>query len=173
MRDWQRTIAAVLAVLLLGATAIPAVARAGGVPDDVYVIPGSKTIVVVMTIDSKILKIDDLEGAIDVAPQIKWDRTFLPISPIIQAIGGTITWNAQKRQVTIVYGKKTIVLTIGSRWALVNGKRVLIDSNPDVVPYIQAPGRTMVPVRFIAEQLGAFVRWNTLLQRVTLVFPLL
>jgi hypothetical protein len=173
MKKWQRTIAAVLAVLILGAVAIPATVHAGGVPDDVYVIPGSKTMVIVMTIDVKIIKIDDLEGEIDVAPQIKWDRTFLPISPIIHAIGGTITWNAQKRMVTIVYGKKTIVLTIGSRYALVNGKRMLIDSNPDLVPYIQAPGRTMLPVRFIAEQLGAFVRWNTLLQRVTLVFPLL
>jgi hypothetical protein len=173
MKKWQRTIAAVLAVLILGATAIPAVVRAGGVPDDVYVVPGSKVMVIVMTIDVKLIKIDDVEGEIDVAPRIKWDRTFLPISPIIFAIGGTITWNAQKRMVTIVYGNKTIVLTIGSRWASVNGVRMAIDSNPDLVPYIQAPGRTMLPVRFIAEQLGAFVRWNTLLRRVTLVFPLL
>ncbi|WP_187147783.1 peptidylprolyl isomerase [Heliomicrobium modesticaldum] len=31
---------------------------------------------------------------------------------------------------------------------------------PDVKPYVNDDGRTMVPLRFISEQLGAQVRWN-------------
>jgi hypothetical protein len=124
--------------------------------------------VIAMTIGSKILKIDDVDVEIDASPQIKWGRTFSPIAPIINALGGTIDWDARTRRVTIVLGTKTIVLTIGSRYAVVNSKRVCIDSNPDLVPYIQAPVRTMLPVRFIAEQSGALVMWNSTLQRVTL-----
>ena len=124
--------------------------------------------VIAMTIGSKILKIDDVDDEIDAGPQIKWGRTFSPIAPIINTLGGTTQWNARTRKVTIDLDTKTIVLTIGSRYAVVNGKRVFIDSNPDLVPYVQAPGRTMLPVRFIAEQFGALVTWNSTLQRVTL-----
>jgi hypothetical protein len=67
-------------------------------------------------------------------------------------------------------GEKTIVLVIGRNYALVNSKQVYLDANRSVVPYIQAPGRTMLPVRFIAEQLGALVTWDAVLRRVTLVF---
>jgi hypothetical protein len=37
----------------------------------------------------------------------------------------------------------------------VNGKNALIDpGNPSVAPFLQPPGRTMMPLRFIAERLG-------------------
>ena len=127
--------------------------------------------VIAMTIGSKIIKIDDVDGEIDAGPQIKWGHTFSPIAPIINALGGTTQWDAKTRRVTIDLGTKTIVLTISSHYAVVNGKSVSIDSNPDLihlVPYVQAPGRTMLPVRFIAEQFGALVTWNSTLQRVTL-----
>jgi hypothetical protein len=124
--------------------------------------------VIVMTIGSKILKVDDVDREIDAGPQIRWGRTFSPIAPIISALGGTIEWDAMTCRVTIILGAKTIVLTIGSRYAVVNGKSVSIDSNPDLVPYVQAPGRTMLPVRFVAEQFGALVTWDSTLQHVTL-----
>jgi hypothetical protein len=122
-----------------------------------------------MTIGSKILKLDDVDSEIDTNPQMKWGHTFSPIAPVIDALGGTIEWNAKTRRVTVVLGTEIIVLTIDNRYAVVNGKRVSIDINPDVAPYIQEPGRTMAPVRFIAEQLGALITWNSTLQRVTLV----
>ena len=140
------------------------------VPTDAKVIAADAVAntVIVMTIGSKILKVDDVDSEIDASPQIKWGRTFSPIAPIINALGGTTQWNARTRRVTIVLGTKTIVLTIDSRYAVVNGKRVSIDSNPDLVPYIQVPGRTMLPVRFVTGQSGALVTWNSTLQRVTL-----
>lgn len=125
--------------------------------------------VIAMTIGSKILKVNDVDREIDASPQVKWGCTFSPIAPIVNALGGTIEWNARTRMVIIVLGTKIIVLTIGSRYAVVNAKNISIDSNPDLVPYVQAPGRTMLPVRFIGEQLGALVTWNSSLQQVTLV----
>jgi len=124
--------------------------------------------VIVMTLGSKILKVDDADIELDAAPQIKWSRTFSPIAPIINALGGTTDWNAETSRVTTVLGRQTIAVTIGSRYAMVNGKRVSIDSNPDLVPYVQTPGRTMLPLRFIAQQYRALVAWNSTLQRITL-----
>lgn len=169
MQKFNRIVAAVLVMLALGMVMGPAVARAGGVPDDVYAVPNSKTMVIVMTIGSKVITIDGMKGAIDVGLEIKGGRTFAPISPIINALGGTIDWNAKTRTITIMLGKKKIVLMIDKNYAWVNDNRVYIDANRDLMPYIQAPGRTMLPVRFIAEQLGAFVVWNTALQRITMV----
>ena len=88
--------------------------------------------VIVMTIGSKILKLDDVDSEIDTNPQMKWGHTFSPIAPVIDALGGTIEWNAKTRRVTVVLGTEIIVLTIDNRYAVVNGKRVSIDINPDV-----------------------------------------
>ncbi len=51
--------------------------------------------------------------------------------------------------------------------------RVAVDGNyvsfPDQQPYVNdASNRTMVPVRFVTEKLGATVRWNAKLQQVTI-----
>jgi hypothetical protein len=186
MRKFNRIVATVLAMLMLALTVViaPAVVRAEGaphdvytvpgdvytVPGDVYTVPGSKTIVIIMMIGSNTIKINGHEGKKDAGPQIKWGRTFVPLASIIEALGGTITWNAKTHTVTIVLGTQTLVLHMGNAYAVANGKRFRIDSNPDVAPYIQAPGRTMLPVRFIAEKLGAFVIWNSALHSVTLVF---
>jgi len=172
MRKFNKIVATVLAMLMLALTVAitPAVVSAKGVPGDVYAVPGSKTIVIIMIIGSNTIKIDGVEGKKDASPQIKWGRTFVPLAPIINALGGTIEWNDKTHTVTIVLGTKTLVLTMGDAYAVGNGKRFRIDSNPDVMPYIQAPGRTMLPVRFIAEHLGALVMWNSALHSVTLVF---
>lgn len=57
--------------------------------------------------------------------------------------------------------KVDITLTISQPTAMVNGVSTPIDAaNRRIVPYIDGNGRTMVPVRFIAEALGAQVTWD-------------
>jgi hypothetical protein len=170
MRHWTRIVAAAAIIMLAVAMVGPVVTRAAGVADDVYIIPSDKTIVITITIGSKTIRIGDTTVTIDAGPQIINGRTFIPIRSLIDALGGKIAWDARTRAVTITMGKTTIILVIGRNYALVNGKRVYIDADRSIVPYIQAPGRTMLPVRFIAEQLGVFVMWNPELQRVTLIF---
>ena len=69
-------------------------------------------------------------------------------------MGAKVTWDGAKKQVTIVQGSKTIILTINSSKVLVNGKSAKID-----VPAKIINDRTMVPVRFVSEQLGYNVEW--------------
>jgi hypothetical protein len=55
--------------------------------------------------------------------------------------------------------KGVIALQIGNRTAVYDGHTAKIDpDNEKVVPYI-TNGRTLVPIRFIAETLGAQVQW--------------
>lgn len=60
--------------------------------------------------------------------------------------------------------QRTVEMTVGSKTMLVDGKPIEMDVAPEIVP----PGRTMLPVRFVAEGLGAEVEWYEAEKRVRL-----
>jgi hypothetical protein len=123
-----------------------------------------------LTIDKKVMVVDGANVTMDVAPVILQSRTFLPLRALAEELGGSITWNAATRQVTVTARGVTIVLTIGKNVAVVNGKSILIDpANSKVVPIILG-SRTFLPVRFIAEQLGLGVAWDAPTQMVTITW---
>ncbi len=87
-------------------------------------------------------------------------RTLVPVRLISEAMDATVTWVPETRQIIILREESSIVLTAGSATALVNGQAVEL---PDGVPAggVMWDGResTMVPLRFVSEQLGAGVEW--------------
>ncbi len=64
-------------------------------------------------------------------------------------------WNEETRTVTAVKDDIEIVLTIDSNVAYVNGESVELLAAPAIME-----NSTMIPVRFISEQLGMKVAWN-------------
>ena len=91
-----------------------------------------------------------------------WDgRTMVPVRPIAEALGATVLWMKETRQVVIFTDADTIVLTLGSATAVVNGQSVVL---PGEVPACVAKSggveRTLVPLRFVSEQLHAQVDWD-------------
>jgi len=121
-----------------------------------------------MEVDSETREIDPGRGT---TPVIKEGRTFLPIRSLIETLSGNITWNDKTKKVVIELKDINIELTIGSNMAIVNGKKVQIDpENAKVTPFI-ANGRTMLPLRFIAENLGAEVNWEAPTQTITIIYP--
>ena len=96
----------------------------------------------------------------DVAPIVVNDRTMLPARFVAENLGASVDWDADKKLVT-VKGKNeknediTILITIDSDTAYVNGEAVKLDS-----PAFIQNERTYTPLRFIAENLGADVDWN-------------
>ncbi len=104
----------------------------------------------------------------DVAPKVVNDRTMLPARFIAENLGATVEWDGEKQLVTIT-GKNekqedvTILITIGSDYAKVNGEDVKLDS-----PAFVENDRTYTPIRFISENLGATVEWNETEQTVTI-----
>lgn len=91
----------------------------------------------------------------DVAPKIVKDRTMLPARFVAEKLGATVEWDAEKQEVTVKKDNITIVITIGSVDAKVNGEDVKLDSEAFI-----ENDRTYTPIRFIAEALGANVNWN-------------
>ena len=94
--------------------------------------------------------------ALDVPPQIIGGRTMVPLRFVGDALGADVTWNGESRQVVYSTGDRRIVLTIDQNMVIVGNRTVEIDTPPMIVS-----GRTMVPIRFVSQWLGAAVRWNS------------
>lgn len=90
----------------------------------------------------------------DVPPTIVNDRTLCPTRAIFDAFGASVSWNDAKKQVTIKKDDTNIILTVGSKTALVNSKKITLDCAPVIIS-----DRCMVPIRFISETLGCEVSW--------------
>lgn len=101
----------------------------------------------------------------DVPPMIENGRTLVPMRKIFEELGATITWDDASQTVTATKGNTVIKLVIGGK-ALKNGSEVTLD-----VPAKIVEDRTMVPLRFVSEALGAKVGWDENTQAVTLTSP--
>lgn len=106
-----------------------------------------------MTVNDSTMEIDPGRGTV---PVIFEDRTLLPIRAIVEALGGTISWDETSRKVTIEDNGTTIELWIGNYTTYVNGNKNIIDAAPQIIN-----DRTMIPVRFVVENLGAAVDWDS------------
>lgn len=99
--------------------------------------------------------LDGQELAFDVPPMLINDRTMVPFRKLFEALGASVSWDEATRTVTGVRGTTTIRLVIGSATATVNGAAVALDAPPVLVG-----GRTLVPLRFVSENLGERVEWD-------------
>ncbi len=100
----------------------------------------------------------------------KWSRTVVPIRAIVEALGGTIGWEGTEKKVTINFKDTVIELWINKPQAKVNGVTKWIDSaNHNVKPII-VNSRTMLPLRFVAENLGCTVGWDAATKTITIIY---
>ena len=105
--------------------------------------------------------IDNKLNTMDTAPIVSGGRTLLPIAYATAPLGATVDWNASEQKVTVKTATKTIELWTGTNTAKINGVATLIDpGNTAVQPVILPPGRTMLPLRFVTENLGCDLEWN-------------
>lgn len=84
----------------------------------------------------------------DAASVLVNGRTMVPIRIITESFGGKVTWNEAAKEVILTIDGNVIRMTVGKTFAAYG-----------VAPMIQN-GRTYVPVRFVADQLGASIDWK-------------
>jgi len=92
----------------------------------------------------------------DVAPVIVDNRTMVPIRVITEALGGAADWNEATRTVTLRIDGKILRMTIDQTIAGFDAAPVIIHS------------RTYVPIRYVAEALGANVEWIADTQQIVI-----
>lgn len=91
----------------------------------------------------------------DSEPIIRNDRVLVPMRMIFESLGANVSWYAETQTASAALSDKTATVTIGSYSASANGSKLKLD----VAPIIQND-RTLVPLRFISESLGANVDWD-------------
>lgn len=107
--------------------------------------------------------VNNREKEMDIAPMIKNGRTFLPIRYVSETLGAVVGWDDVEKKVTVRLNDTTIELWIGKDIARVNGEEVPVDE----APFIHE-GRTVLPLRFVGENLNMKVGWNDEEKEVTL-----
>lgn len=105
---------------------------------------------VVMTIGSSDIVVNNDVVNGDAAPYVdsNW-RTMVPLRALTESFGGTAEWDGDARTVTIVNGDTTIVFNADSNKYTVNDVEKEMDTELSIID-----GRTYVPVKFVAEELG-------------------
>lgn len=89
------------------------------------------------------------------APLVIDNRTLIPIRSVIEALGGTVDYNASEKKITIKLQDKTLHMWLNSKTITLNGQTLQMDVAPVVVN-----DRTMVPIRFVIENLNYDVDWH-------------
>ncbi len=109
------------------------------------------------------VKVNGKQLSFDVPPEIQNGRTVVPLRTIFEELGAVVEWDEPTQTIKATKGETEIVLQVGNYKASVNGEDIRLDVPPQV-----KSGRTLVPLRFVSESLGAEVQWNQTLQLVTI-----
>lgn len=105
------------------------------------------------------------------APVIINDYTMVPVREVFEALGSDVIWHDDTCSVEIADNGVSVFVKIGDRNTIVNGKTVPIDADMPLPMLIgKAPEnlKSMVPVRFIAEELGFTVSWDNATRTVSI-----
>ncbi|CAN7742707.1 copper amine oxidase N-terminal domain-containing protein [Paenibacillus sp. LjRoot56] len=88
-------------------------------------------------------------------PIIKYGVTLIPLRVIFEKLGAKVEWNQDTYTVTATKENTTIVLSVGDSTAIIDGAVVKLEQPSEIVN-----DKTMIPLRFVSEALGAKVDWN-------------
>ena len=94
-------------------------------------------------------------AANDAQPQIFQNRTYVPIRTTCDALGLTIDWNSKTETLTFTREGVTIAHTMRSKIVYINGVKQTFDTAS-----INKNNRTLMPIRMLAESIGATVTWD-------------
>ncbi|MCI9402070.1 MAG: DUF1266 domain-containing protein [Oscillospiraceae bacterium] len=109
-------------------------------------IPAGKEIAIVL--DGRSLKMD-------VSPEVKNERTMVPIRAVAEALGADVEWVQDTQQIVMTRAGVTVTMTLDSTTATIDDETVEMD----VAPYA-TEGRTLIPARYVAEFFGQKVDWD-------------
>ncbi|QKS70329.1 copper amine oxidase N-terminal domain-containing protein [Paenalkalicoccus suaedae] len=92
---------------------------------------------------------------VDQKAVIKDSTTLVPMRAIFEALGATVQWDDQTKKIVGTKGTQKITLTVGNKVAYTSAGAIQLSQPAQIVNK-----RTLVPLRFIAETLGANVQWD-------------
>lgn len=119
-----------------------------------------------LQVGNKTAMINDASKTLQAAPINVKGTVMVPIRFIGEAFGATVEWEPTFKIVRLQLSSTTIYLQVGSNYASVNGKKIMLQGLPSIIS-----GTTMVPIRFISEAFNAEVVWNAPTQGIDITYP--
>jgi hypothetical protein len=120
-----------------------------------------------LQLDNKIMKVNGLSKEIDqgrnTVPVVHNGRTLIPIRSVFEAMGGSVDYVASEEKIVLKTKDKTLEMWVNKTNIKVNNTIKTIDVAPIVIN-----GRTMVPIRFVAENFGFDVQWNAVERKIVI-----
>lgn len=109
--------------------------------------------------DTPKVTLNGVQMEFETDPYIKNDFTMVPFRAIFEAMGATVGWDPETRNVMAYLETEDVFIDVGMQidlpYAFVKGEKVDLD-----IPAEITNDFTFVPVRFVAENLGAKVEWD-------------
>ena len=109
---------------------------------------------VIMSIGKNTAFAGGKQKTLDTAPEIINGKTMVPLRFFSEGFGAEVKWNDATRTATVKLDGKTVNITVGKDTMDANGEEKALES-----PAVIKNGRTLVPMRDIAESLGKKVHW--------------
>lgn len=97
-------------------------------------------------------------------PIIESSRTLVPYRALLEAMGAKVLWDQEAMMATAVLGNHQVQVTIDNAVGFVNGAAKNMDVPPRIVNK-----RTMIPLRFVMENLNCTVGWDEKTRTVSVV----
>lgn len=88
-------------------------------------------------------------------PVIKNGRTLVPLRNVLEKMGAHVKWNEDTQSIYVYREGEYAALEIGSSTMYAGGYEKTLDAAPEIMN-----GRTVLPIRAVAETLGAAVDWD-------------
>lgn len=110
--------------------------------------------IVIMSIGSAQMIVNNDVVKMDAAPVIQDGRTYVPLRTLSHIFDAQCHYNAVDKEILITKEDMTICMTVGADCFTLNGTVIAMDAPA----YISNNGRTMVPVRFIADAFGTVIK---------------
>lgn len=101
------------------------------------------------------IKVNEHYIFMDSKPILMKDSVYVPLRFVANALNAEVIWDSETKQITINDADKSIQLSPDSTTVLVNDEQYELEMKPPVVD-----NRTLVPIRFIAENMDCQVDWN-------------
>ena len=99
-------------------------------------------------------------------PVTESDRTLVPMRFLFEQLGADVTWDEATETATAKKANTTINFSIDNTTATVNGAETVMD-----VPARLVGDKTMVPLRFLSEEMGYTVEWDEETRMATVITP--
>ena len=123
---------------------------------DYFVVEKQGLIAMTLQIGNTDVKFNNGDKKLDAPPLISQNRTLVPLRFISESLGANVSWENTTKNVTVELDGKKLNMQIGKEIEG-SGAAPIISNN-----------RTLVPIRYISEQLGANVLWVPSTQTISI-----